>query len=170
LRSKIFKQIYQYIWCSQRWRQLGLERARLTYLTMVSLILLLSSLIASLIPTSTVKCVDTSTEGPLSYEDILRGNYVNISRIEEHIRFFTLNAAPRVTGYPGFYEAQEYIYNKFNEYGLQNVQYQWYNITIPVDLGGTLTIHSPDGTLLKTYSVSTFGQTQSKSLQPRPEA
>ncbi|MEM3040563.1 MAG: M28 family peptidase [Nitrososphaerota archaeon] len=66
----------------------------------------------------------------------------------------TQNSTPRVTGYPGFYKAQEYVYQKFVEVNLTDVQYQWYNVTVPVDLGGELTVYSSDGTLLKTYKVN----------------
>ncbi|MEM3041259.1 MAG: hypothetical protein QXG97_04455, partial [Nitrososphaerota archaeon] len=96
----------------------------------------------SLVPVFVIKGLDTSTGGPLSYEDIIRGNYVKIDSVKEHIHFLTLNSTPRVTGYHGFYRAQEYIYDKFSEYGLEDVQYQWYNITVPVDLGGSLEVYS----------------------------
>jgi len=121
--------------------------------TLCFALLLLISIDVS-VPILAVKGLNTSTEGPLSYEDIIRGNYVSVARIEEHVRFLTLNSTPRVTGYPGFYKAQEYVYQKFVEANLTDVQYQWYNITIPIDLGGTLSVYSPSGTLLKTYTVS----------------
>jgi len=91
---------------------------------------------------------------PVTFEDIVRNNYININRVNSHIRYLTLNCTPRVTGYSGFYKAQEYIYKKFGEYGLEDVQYQWYNITIPVDLGGELEVYSPNESSLRTYQVS----------------
>jgi len=91
-------------------------------------------------------------EGVLSYEEIITGPYINLSRVEEHINFFTQNCTPRITGYPGCDRAAEYIYDKFREYGLA-VQYQWYNITIPVDEGGELDVYAPDGALLYSCPV-----------------
>ncbi|MEM2922591.1 MAG: M28 family peptidase, partial [Candidatus Bathyarchaeia archaeon] len=132
-----------------------MRKDSLKVLFTVCLMLLLFS-VAFSFSTHTVKGADTSTEGPLSYEDIIRGNYFNIDRIREDVRFLTVNATPRVTGYPGFYKAQEYVFQEFLEANLTNVQYQWYNITVPVDLGGSLEVYSSDGTLLETYPVSHF--------------
>jgi len=118
-----------------------------------SILLMLHSLLTSF-SVSPVTGLNPPTQGTLSYEDIIRGNYISLDRMRDDIRFLTLNATPRVTGYSGFYKAQEYIYRRFSDYNLTNVQYQWYNITVPVDLGGTLSVYSPSGALIKTYSMS----------------
>ncbi|MEM2465346.1 MAG: FtsX-like permease family protein [Candidatus Bathyarchaeia archaeon] len=55
----------------------------------------------------------------------------------------------RVTGYPSFYKATTYIYEKFLEYGLSYVQYHNYTITVPIDCGANITILSSEGKPLK---------------------
>lgn len=89
----------------------------------------------------------------LSYTDILKGGYINLDRIRKHILFFTQNCSPRITGYSGSYRAAEYIKEKFEEFGLEDVGYQWYNLTIPVDMGGRLEVYSPKNKLLFSFPV-----------------
>jgi len=110
----------------------------------IPLCILISTLIWQISPSLTEAKSLIITEA-LSYDDILRGNYIDLNRIDGHVRFFTLNCSTRVSGYPGFYKAQEYIYNKFREFNLTDVQYQWYNLTVPVDMGAEVHIYSQNG-------------------------
>jgi len=68
-------------------------------------------------------------------------NEVNISAIESHVRFFS-SFETRSTGYPGFYAAADYIYNKFKEYGLENVTRETFTIPECMDHGANITLHS----------------------------
>ncbi|MEM2438872.1 MAG: FtsX-like permease family protein [Candidatus Bathyarchaeia archaeon] len=72
---------------------------------------------------------------------------INRSNIVEHLKFFS-SLSSRVTGYEGYYQAAKYIYDKFTEYGL-NARWEYYNITIPIDLGANITILSPENEPLK---------------------
>jgi hypothetical protein len=68
---------------------------------------------------------------------------INYSTIESHVRFFSsLNS--RVTGYPGSYEAANYIIEKFKEYGIP-VEVHNYSMAIPYDEGSYISVVSPSG-------------------------
>ncbi|RLG43331.1 MAG: hypothetical protein DRN78_01925, partial [Thermoproteota archaeon] len=71
-------------------------------------------------------------------------------QIQEHMRFFA-SLGTRVTGYNGCEIAADYIYNKFLEYGLENVHFQYFNITVPIDYGAEITILSPVKKVIKAY-------------------
>jgi len=106
---------------------------------------LLMNLVLSLSILSTNAQASNEVFSQYSYEDIIRAGYIDMEKIREHMMFFTQNCSPRITGYPGFYKAAEYIFQKFVEYGLSDVQYHWYNITIPVDLGGEIMVYDSSG-------------------------
>ncbi|MEM2341595.1 MAG: FtsX-like permease family protein [Candidatus Bathyarchaeia archaeon] len=74
----------------------------------------------------------------LNYMDVL--NQFNMSRIEEHVRFFS-SLGTRMTGYPGYYGASNYIYNFLKKIAnLSDVQFHNFTVTVPIDYGATLTI------------------------------
>ncbi len=77
----------------------------------------------------------------------------SLNNVINHIR--TLSSfQSRVPGYPGHQEAANYIVNKFKEYGLEpggeNGYLQYFNLTIPVDLGTEIKIPS-NGQTFKAY-------------------
>ncbi len=76
---------------------------------------------------------------------------IDLDNIRNHVSYFS-NLGSLVTGYPGANEAARYIQSKFNEYGLLNVSYDEFNITVPVDYGASLTVLSPTTDLVKLYS------------------
>ncbi|HID91113.1 TPA: M28 family peptidase, partial [Candidatus Bathyarchaeota archaeon] len=117
-------------------------------ITVLILVIGTTTLLSAVIPSRAV-----AHKTPLSYVDILRGGYVDLDRIREHVLFLTQNCSPRVTGYPGSYRAAEYIKRTFEELGLEDVSYQWYNLTVPIDMGGRLKVYSPDMALLLNLSV-----------------
>ena len=78
---------------------------------------------------------------------------VNKYNIEQHVKFFS-SLGSRVTGYPGFFEAAEYIAEKFSEYGIEPYSkdggyFEWYNISIPIDQGSSITLF--DGDVIEAY-------------------
>lgn len=77
---------------------------------------------------------------------------VNETRLIEHIKFFS-GLSSRVSGYPGFYEAASYIIQRFEKSGL-SCRLQFFNVTVPIDYGGTIEILDKDYSLtIKAYSV-----------------
>lgn len=89
----------------------------------------------------------------LSYIDIIKGDFINLNNVRNHLYFFTQNCSPRITGYPGFYKAAEYIRSFFNKIGLKNVTYQLYNITVPIAYRSILNVYSSDGDLLASFPI-----------------
>jgi ABC-type antimicrobial peptide transport system permease subunit len=74
---------------------------------------------------------------------------LNYSIIKSHVEFFS-SLSSRVTGYPGSYEAANYIISKFREYGL-NVIVQNYSMAMPIDLGSW--IKTKDGRQINAYAL-----------------
>jgi len=98
-----------------------------------------------------------SSQGNEKNDDLLLNELVNVSRninvssIVEHAQYFS-NLGSRVTGYTGSQKAAEYIYQKFLEYGLSNVSYQYYNAAIPIDYETSITVY-PEGIKLPAYAI-----------------
>ena len=80
------------------------------------------------------------TSSVYAFEEI--ASQIDIEAIEDHVNIFS-GFGSRVTGYPGSYEAADYIYGKFGEYGLTDVNFHYYNVTVPIDQGARLRILSP---------------------------
>ncbi|MGC8578369.1 MAG: M28 family peptidase, partial [Thermoproteota archaeon] len=101
--------------------------------------------------------VSLSSQGNEKHDDLLLSELVNVSRninvssIVEHVQYFS-SLGSRVTGYLGSQKAAEYIYQKFLEYGLSNVSYQYYNVAIPIDHETSITVY-PEGMKLPAYAV-----------------
>jgi len=89
----------------------------------------------------------------LSYVDIIKKGFINLTKIRDHVYFLTKNCSPRITGYPGFYKAAEYIRRYFIEVGLENVTFQLYNITVPIASISHLEVYSPTGELLASFPI-----------------
>ena len=67
-----------------------------------------------------------------------------------HIEFFSSRQS-RFTGYPGCYEAEQYIHAEFEKLGLANVKRTPFKIIIPEDHGGRIRIGSQDIPILCVY-------------------
>ena len=79
---------------------------------------------------------------------------VDSGRIRKDIARLS-NLSTRVTGYPEAANASKYVFDRFVEIGLQNVESREFPITVPMDHGdGKLETLSPDGTVLKTFKIS----------------
>ncbi|MCY4400942.1 MAG: M28 family peptidase [Candidatus Poribacteria bacterium] len=63
----------------------------------------------------------------------------------------------RVTGYPQAANGSKYIFDRFVEMGLKNVESREFSVTVPIDHGDSaIEILSPDGTVLQTYSLKSL--------------
>jgi len=82
----------------------------------------------------------------LSYSDII--NSVNMTAVEDHVRYFA-SLETRATGYSGNDIAAQYVYNKFQQYGLVNVSYHTFRVADCVDQGANITF--TDGTHMRIY-------------------
>jgi len=73
--------------------------------------------------------------------NFIRGN-IDMAAIKNHVDYFS-SLGSRMTGYPGCDIAAEYIFNYFKSVGLQDVHYQYYNVTVPIDYGAEIQVLSP---------------------------
>ncbi len=63
----------------------------------------------------------------------------------------------RVTGYPQAASGSKYIFDRFVDIGLQNVESREFTVTVPIDYGDSLIeVLSPDGTVLHTFKLTPF--------------
>jgi len=80
---------------------------------------------------------------------------VNLQAIMGHITYLS-SLSTRVTGYPGSYEAANYIARKFREYGLNSLSgesyFQEYTVTVPIDRGASIKV-LPNGPLIEAYAL-----------------
>jgi len=82
---------------------------------------------------------------------------LNMSLIKEHLRYLTkemydiYGIKTRATGTLGNILAAQYIYNKFVEYGLEDVHF--FNFTVPVPKSYGANITFSDGSILEIYPV-----------------
>ena len=65
----------------------------------------------------------------------------------EHI----VGMGSRVTGYPGERKAHQYLRQRFSELGLENIQSESFDVSVPIDKGGHLRL--PDGTVTPVYAL-----------------
>ena len=77
--------------------------------------------------------------------EVAEGRYLSLidnvkfGNVVEHVRYFS-ELGSRVTHYPGYEKAAEYITEKFKEYGLTDVGYHEFRIPTPIDYGANLTV------------------------------
>jgi len=79
---------------------------------------------------------------------------IDQKEIMEHVAFFS-SCGSRVTGYPGFFKAMDYVTSKFEEYGIQpygeDGYFEYFYITIPVDYGANISLE--DGEVFHGYNL-----------------
>ena len=75
---------------------------------------------------------------------------VNLSAIKSHVKKFS-SFKSRVVGYPGYYEATNYIIREFKSYGV-NVIVQNYTSAVPIDEGSYIILESSN-TKITAYSL-----------------
>jgi len=75
---------------------------------------------------------------------------IDMDSVKTHVLYFSsLNS--RMTGYPGFYEAADYIFQRFTEYGLDDVHFENYTVAVPIDYGANITVLQPVQKVIKAY-------------------
>ena len=74
--------------------------------------------------------------------------------VAEHVKYLS-SLGSRIPGYPGSEEAAKYIYEKFVEYGLDEVYYETFNVTVPIDYGSYIDVIAEGGIIMtfKAYAV-----------------
>ncbi|MEO0251404.1 MAG: FtsX-like permease family protein [candidate division WOR-3 bacterium] len=117
------------------------------YKALILLLSLLSPLISSSFFVIPVFAADTLN---IDYNYIRE--QIDMVAIKNHIEFFS-SLGSRMTGYPGCDAAAEYIFNFFKEIGLQDVHYQYYNVTVPIDYGAEINVLSPQKINVTAYSL-----------------
>jgi len=79
---------------------------------------------------------------------------ININNIKNHVKYLS-SLKNRVTGYPGYYKATEYIVNFFKELGLEpggiEGYLQPYYVTVPIDHGSKIIL--PNGETIEAYAL-----------------
>jgi len=80
--------------------------------------------------------------GELSYKEIIEE--IDESSIMRHVEKFA-SFGSRVTGYPGYEKAAEYIYDEFLKIGLVNVTYDYFDVAVPIDYGANITVEISSG-------------------------
>jgi len=121
----------------RRWFNANKQRTSLMALTLL-LFTLFSPPIFLKEVTDAFQTTQTAIE--IDYRKII--SEINLENIRAHVSYFS-SLGSLVPGYPGHIEAGQYIYGRFKEYGLLNVSFDEFNITVPIDYGAYLTILSP---------------------------
>lgn len=91
-----------------------------------------------------------SEKATYDYSPIVRS--VDPNAIKEHVDYLA-SLGSRMTGYSGCNLAGEYIKEKFLEYGLEDVHFETFNVTVPVDYGSEITVLNLGGRTLKAYAL-----------------
>jgi hypothetical protein len=79
---------------------------------------------------------------------------IDEEEIMRHIAFFA-SCGSRVTGYPGFFNAVDYVVSEFKRYGIQpygdDGYFEYFDITVPVDYGAKIVLEN--GETIKGYNL-----------------
>ena len=95
---------------------------------------------------------------------------IDKNNVEQHVKFFS-NLGSRVTGYPGFFEAAKYIVDRFNKYGVEPYgkdggYFEYYNISIPIDHGSSITLSN--GSVIEAYKFwPSYGVNPAPYISPK---
>ena len=109
-------------------------------MVLITLILLLSSL--TLLP-GAIRITSSKPTYALP-QATAQLSELNTSAIKIHLKSLT-SMGSRVTGYPGYERATEYIVNYFRHLGLK-VMVQEYDVVVPMDMGSYIELIWPNGT------------------------
>ena len=114
------------------------------------------TIIMSLITLTMSEVLATPSEayklGP-DVEELLKYVEDTMPSINEHVKYLA-SLGSRAPGYPGNEEAAEYIYNKFKEYELDDVFFEEFNVTVPVDYGAYVEVITDSGVeTFKAYTI-----------------
>ncbi len=122
----------------------------------VSVISVLTFLVSALLFTGLLDTADAQTVSSTGMKTaaIQIRDDLSIGNIRKDIaRLSSLES--RVTGYPQAASGSKYIFDRFVEIGLQNVESREFPVTVPIDHGDSLIeVLSPDGTVLHTFELT----------------
>ena len=115
---------------------------------MLCLSILLISGLCNIAYTQTVSSTGMQTAAIQIRDDLSIGNIrKDIARLS--------SLESRVTGYPQAASGSKYIFDRFVEIGLQNVESREFPVTVPIDHGDSvIEIVSPDGTILHSFKLT----------------
>lgn len=88
-------------------------------------------------PSCTPAGSSDAQEDEFDYSPIVAA--VNVSAVREHVEFLS-SLDTRATGYQNNTVAAEYIFQKFGEYGLENVSYQEFSVVDCISYGANVTV------------------------------
>ena len=75
---------------------------------------------------------------------------INMESVMKHVEFFS-SFESRMTGYPGFYKAYEYVVDELNR-TLGNVAIEGFEVTVPIQHFAEITVESPEHKVLNAYA------------------
>jgi len=76
---------------------------------------------------------------------------IDFSRIMHDVEFFS-SLKTRVTGYPDYYKAVDYIINEFNKLGL-DVEIQTFDVPVPQEMGSWIYVNAPIDLNITAYAL-----------------
>ena len=124
------------------------QRMRVSHALILCLSILLISGLCHTAYTQTVSSAGMQTAAIQIRDDLSIGNIrKDIARLS--------SLESRVTGYPQSASGSKYIFDRFVETGLQNVESREFPVTVPIDHGDSvIEIVSPDGTVLQSFKLT----------------
>jgi len=109
------------------------------FISLVSLLIF-----SSLLPVS-LNIAEQSSQ--FNFTEIV--NQIDFTKVKENIQILA-SFGSRVTGYPGCDEAASFIFDRFVEYGLENVSYEYFDVAVPFDYGANITVLET-GEVIRAY-------------------
>lgn len=76
---------------------------------------------------------------------------IDLEAVYRHVRNLS-SMGSRVTGYPGFYNASDYIAGKLREYGLEVIT-QEYPVMVPIDVSTSIRVLSPSQRTIDAFAL-----------------
>ena len=124
------------------------QRMRVSHALILCLSILLISGLCHTAYTQTVSSTGMQTAAIQIRDDLSIGNIrKDIARLS--------SLESRVTGYPQSASGSKYVFDRFVETGLQNVESREFPVTVPIDHGDSvIEIISPDGTVLQSFKLT----------------
>ena len=124
--------------------------SRIKEIRFIVMVVLIST--SSVVTSVKANSIYASSTSPHGFDTVIAS--INETAIIEHVKFLS-SLESRFTGYPGFFEAAEYISSKFKEFGLEpygenGTYFEFFNVTTPIDHGSFIILE--DGTIVKAYS------------------
>ncbi len=107
------------------------------------------SIFFSFLNASISSCSINVSDDSLGYFQVL--NSLNMTDVQTYVETLT-SYGTRATGYEGCDEAASFIFETLKDFGL-SPQYEYFNITVPIDYGAFIEVYSENGILLRNFTV-----------------